>query len=116
MRYLDRTYPEIAAHAANGWLALVPMGCTEQQGPHLAVGFDTWFAEELLTAASQQAAAQHQVHCLVLPALPFGPTPEHRGYHSGYVDLPPSVHDAVCNAILVSLAEQGLPALVSGRK
>lgn len=38
MRYVDCTYPEIAAHADNGWLALVPMGCTEQQGPHLGVG------------------------------------------------------------------------------
>lgn len=115
MRYLDCTYPEIAAHAANGWLVLVPMGCTEQQGPHLAVGFDTWFAEELLTAASHQAAADHQIGCLVLPALPFGPTPEHRGYHSGYVDLPPGVHDAVCHAILVSLAEQGFSRLIVWR-
>ena len=56
MRYGDLTYQEIAERIANGWLALVPTGCTEQQGPHLPVDFDTWFAETLLLAASDAAA------------------------------------------------------------
>ena len=28
-----------------GCLAILPTGCREQQGPHLPVDFDTWFAE-----------------------------------------------------------------------
>ncbi|MPZ27407.1 MAG: creatininase family protein [Micromonosporaceae bacterium] len=115
MRYVDCTYLEIATHASNGWLALIPMGCTEQQGPHLGVGFDTWFAEELLLAASERAAADHQIGCLVLPPLPYGPTPEHRGFRTGYVDLPVALHDAVCDAVLESLAEQGFSRLVVWR-
>jgi creatinine amidohydrolase len=115
VRYVDCTYPEIAERARSGWLALIPMGCTEQQGPHLTVGFDTWFAEELLLAASERAAVDHRIGSLVLPTLPFGPTPEHRGYGSGYVDLPVAVHDAVTDAILASLAEQGFARLVVWR-
>ena len=33
-------------------VAVVPTGCTEQQGPHLAIDFDTWFATELCEAAA----------------------------------------------------------------
>jgi len=45
MRYGDLTYEEIREGARQGWLAIVPTGCTEQQGPHLTVDFDTWFVE-----------------------------------------------------------------------
>lgn len=50
---------------------MVPLGCTEQQGPHLATGFDTWFAQELMEAASYQAAEAFGIDAIVLPALPF---------------------------------------------
>jgi creatinine amidohydrolase/Fe(II)-dependent formamide hydrolase-like protein len=95
MRYGDLTYPEIAERIAAGWLALLPTGCTEQKGPHLPVDFDTWFAETLLVAASDAAAAVYGIGSLVLPALPFGPTPEHRSFGSGYIDLPAALHAAV---------------------
>ena len=71
MRYGDLTYQEVAERIAAGWLALVPAGCTEQQGPHLPVDFDTWFAETLLLAASDAAAADYGVGSLVLPPLPL---------------------------------------------
>ena len=115
MRYADLTYEEVSACARDGWLAAVPMGCTEQQGPHLAVGFDTWCAQELLEAASDRAAEAHGVRSLVLPALPFGPTPEHRSYGSGYVDLPAPTHNAVLEAILTSLADQRFPRIAVWR-
>ena len=47
MRYGDLTYVQIRDCASQGWLVIVPTGCTEQQGPHLPVDFDTWFAERL---------------------------------------------------------------------
>jgi creatinine amidohydrolase len=87
MRYGDLTYEQIRDCASAGWLVIVPTGCTEQQGPHLPVDFDTWFAEKLCVAASERAARDYQVRSLVLPAFPFGPTPEHRNYGSGYVDI-----------------------------
>ena len=116
VRFGDLTYREIRACAEQGWLAIIPTGCTEQQGPHLSVDFDTWFAEALMVAAAEQAAQDDEpVHALVLPALPFGPTPEHRGFGSGYIDLPVALHDAVVEAILTSLVEQGFRRLVIWR-
>lgn len=37
MRFGDLTFREIHERAEAGWLAVVPTGCTEQQGPHLSV-------------------------------------------------------------------------------
>jgi creatinine amidohydrolase len=115
MRFGDLTYQEIRERAETGWLAVVPTGCTEQQGPHLPVDFDTWFAETLCLAAARQAAATHGVHALVLPAVPFGPTPEHRGFGAGYIHLPQELHQAVVASILDSLAGQGFRRIVVWR-
>jgi creatinine amidohydrolase len=112
MRYGDLTYLEIRERAQAGWLAVIPTGCTEQQGPHLPVDFDTWLAEAVPLAAADQATREYDVHTLVLPAIPFGPTPEHRSFGSGYIHLPAKLHHAVVNAVLKSLAEQGFRRLV----
>jgi creatinine amidohydrolase len=109
VRFVDLTYTEIADAAERGAIAVVPTGCTEQQGPHLGVGFDTWFAEEIAVAAAER------VDALVLPALPFGPTPEHRGFGHGFVDLPVAVQEAVVDAALSSLADQRFRTIVVWR-
>src|SRR5579864_2176006 len=51
-RFGDFTYREIRACAGQGWLVVIPTGCTEQQGPHLPVDFDSWFAESLMVAVA----------------------------------------------------------------
>lgn len=114
-RFGDLTYREIRARARRGWLAVVPTGCTEQQGPHLPVDFDTWLAETVTLAAAERAAETYGVGSLVLPAMPFGPTPEHRGYGSGYIDVPVELHKALVRAVLDSLAGQGFRRIVVWR-
>ena len=115
MRFGDLTYEEIKARAEGGALALVPTGCTEQQGPHLTVDWDTWFAETVCLAASTHAKETHGVESLVLPATPFGPTPEHRDFGSGFVDVPQGIHCALVAAVLESLANQGFSRIVVWR-
>ena len=115
VRYSMLSYRDISTRARRGAMALVPLGCTEQQGPHLAVGFDSWFAEELCLAAAERARDEARLDIIVLPVLPFGPTPEHRGFGAGFVDLPQQVHEAVVESILVSLSEQGLRRAVVWR-
>lgn len=115
MHYGDMTYQEIHEQASQGWLAIVPTGCTEQQGPHLPVNFDTWFVEQVCLAASEKAERDFGVHSLVLPVMPFGPTPEHRNYGSGYIDIPKEQHEELVFAILKSLAEQGFQRIVVWR-
>lgn len=115
MRFGDLTYQEIRERAEEGWLAIVPTGCTEQQGPHLSVDFDTWIVETVCLAVAERAGARHGANALVLPAMPFGPTPEHRGYGSGYIHLPQELHEAVVSCVLDSLVEQGFQRIVVWR-
>lgn len=107
MKYGELTYREIRAAANRNAISIVPTGCTEQQGPHLPVDFDTWFAEAVCVAASERAWMTEGIESLVLPVLPFGPTPEHRNFGSGYINLDQQLHEAVLMKILESLTEQG---------
>jgi creatinine amidohydrolase len=114
VRFADLTYQEIAEAAASGAVGVVPMGCTEQQGPHLPVGFDSMFAEAVCVAAADHVTADG-VTAIVTPTLPFGPTPEHRSFGAGFIDLPRDVQDAVLDATLRSLADQGFASIVVWR-
>jgi creatinine amidohydrolase len=66
-------------------------------------------------AAADRAQEMYGVDALVLPALPFGPTPEHRNYGSGYIDIPVNLHEAMIEAILTSLADQGFRRILLWR-
>ena len=50
------------------WPLLVPTGCIEYHGPHLALGLDTILVEELLTRVSER------VNAVVAPPFWYGPT------------------------------------------
>lgn len=115
MKFGDLTYDEIKCHAEAGTLVVVPTGCTEQQGPHLTVDFDTWFAENVCESAADHARNKHGLDILVLPALPFGPTPEHRDFGSGFVDIPEKLHRDFIAATLESLWDQGFKKIVVWR-
>lgn len=74
-RELDAlTWTELAAHAHELLLA-VPLGATEQHGPHLPLGTDTTVAA---TVAERLAAARTDV--VLAPALPYGSSGEHAGF------------------------------------
>lgn len=115
MRFGDLTYEEIKARADAGTLALIPTGCTEQQGPHLPVDWDTWLAEAVCLAGAKRAKEKYGIDSLVLPATPFGPTPEHRGFGSGFVDVPHNIHCALVAAVLESLENQGFSRIIVWR-
>lgn len=65
--------------------------------------------------AAAGSIEQRDVQALVMPVLPFGPTPEHRNFGAGFVDLPVGVHDAVVEAVLRSLVDQGFRAILVWR-
>src|SRR5215207_8817237 len=73
MRLADLTWPEAAARR-DGLLA-VPVGSTEQHGPHLPLSTDTDVAVAL---AGRLAAGRADV--LVAPPLPYGSSGEHDGF------------------------------------
>lgn len=68
------TWPEVAASAA-GSILVVPLGSTEQHGPHLPLETDSDIAVAL---AGRLAAARPDT--LVAPLLPYGSAGEHAAF------------------------------------
>ena len=74
-RRLDQlAWPDLAGSAADCLLAM-PLGSTEQHGPHLPFTTDTDVAAAL---ADRLAAARADV--VVAPPLPYGSSGEHAGF------------------------------------
>lgn len=69
----ERTWPEVEAAASS--LLVVPLGATEQHGPHLPLATDTNLA---LALADALAARRSEV--AVAPALPYGSSGEHAAF------------------------------------
>jgi creatinine amidohydrolase len=74
---------EIGAAAAAGAVAVLPVGATEQHGPHLATGTDTLLAEHVAGAAAERTSD------VVLPALPYGCSLGHTDRWPGTLSLHP---------------------------
>ncbi len=115
MRYTDFTYEELCDLVPNVKAVFIPLGCTEQQGPHLPTDFDTWMITRLCDDVAKRFREEHGGLVLVMPVLPFGPTPEHAGFGFGYVNLRQSTHEAVVEDVLESLAAQGYKTLLVWR-
>jgi creatinine amidohydrolase len=78
------TSPEIGEIVASGMnLALLPVGATEQHGPHLATGCDTISPEEIAWRVSDATGV------VVLPAIPYGISLGHTIRWPGTVSLHP---------------------------
>ncbi|MCU1656577.1 MAG: creatininase [Pseudonocardiales bacterium] len=71
----DLAWPEVSTLAAAGALLAVPLGSTEQHGPHLPLSTDTDIA---IALCQRLAAARDDV--LVAPPLGYGSSGEHAGY------------------------------------
>lgn len=78
------TMEEIGEAAAAGALALLPVGATEQHGPHLGTGTDTLLAERITEAAAEMTGD------LVLPALAYGCSLGHTDRWPGTLSLGPA--------------------------
>ncbi len=66
---------EEARTIAGETLAVFPVGATEQHGPHLPVGTDTFTVEHIAREAAAQIAAE--VPVVVVPTMPFGSSHHH---------------------------------------
>lgn len=71
----DLTSPEAGAYSGSGVILAIPVGATEQHGPHLPLSTDTDIAVALC-----RALAQRRPDVLVAPALPYGSSGEHAGF------------------------------------
>jgi len=80
---------EVGEAAASGALAVLPVGATEQHGPHLATGTDTLLADHVAGAAAEVTGD------VVLPALPYGCSLGHTDRWPGTLSLHPGTMTAV---------------------
>lgn len=84
------TTSEIAAVVASGMdLAILPVGATEQHGPHLATGCDTISPEEIAWRVSERTGV------VILPALAYGISLGHRDQWPGTISLQPQTFTQV---------------------
>jgi creatinine amidohydrolase len=82
--WAELTWEEIGRCAARSdATVLLPVGATEQHGPHLGTGMDTALAERLCAAVGAATGA------LVLPALPYGCSLGHSRRWPGTIALSP---------------------------
>ncbi len=91
-RLAAAAWPVVAALAPDATL-LVPIGSTEQHGPHLPLTTDTDIAEALAAGASAR-----DPDIVLAPSLPYGSSGEHRGF-AGTL----SIGRAATESVLVEL-------------
>jgi len=79
----DRAWPDLGEYFAGRSLALVPLGSTEQHGPHLPESTDHRIAEALAREAADRTGY------LCTPTVNVGVSPHHRQFHGTmWVDAP----------------------------
>jgi creatinine amidohydrolase len=92
------------AIAAAGGIVLLPIGATEQHGPHLPLGTDTLHAEHVAEQAARALAPRYPV--VVAPALPYGCSAHHVPF-GGTASLSPATLLQVLADLGGSLAASG---------
>jgi creatinine amidohydrolase len=103
-RWADRPGPELTFSA--GDVGLVPVGATEQHGPHLPTGTDTAIASAVCEGASALCGA------VVLPAIPVGCSYGHGRELTGTLSLSPFELAGIVRAYADWAATSGLGRLV----
>ena len=90
------TWPDVPEGGAT---LLVPLGATEQHGPHLPIDTDTRIA-----TAWCRAAAERRDGVVVAPALPYGSSGEHDAFPGTL-----SIGTEVLTAVVVELVRSAIP-------
>jgi creatinine amidohydrolase len=103
-RWEEHAGPDLAA--ADGEVGLVPVGATEQHGPHLPTGTDTIIATALCERASERTGAP------VLPAISVACSYGHGTVMPGTLSLTPHLFEQVVIQYAEWAATSGLKRLI----
>lgn len=109
MKLSEATWTDV--RDADARLACLPVGSTEQHGPHAPLGTDALTA----AAVADAAAEAHPEPVVVAPTVPVGVSEEHRAF-DGTMWVTPDTFRAYVRESVESLAASGLDrvALVNG--
>ncbi len=102
------TWEEARDRFAAAEIALLPVGSTEQHGPHLSLDTDTFDAEYLAIEAARRVNPPRP---LVLPTIPYGVAYHHMDF-PGTLAVSPDVLSRVVVEVGLSAARHGITKLV----
>jgi creatinine amidohydrolase len=102
---MDLASPDVRDLIARSSIAVIPLGSTEQHGPHLPSGTDTFVAELIAIEVASQLDA------LYVPFGPYGVTPIHAG-HPGTISLRRSTFEALLTDMLEELTDMGVKTFI----
>lgn len=105
MNLFDATWTD--ADAAETDLAILPVGSTEQHGPHAPLGTDVLTAE----AVAEAGAEGYDGEVVVAPAIPIGVAEEHRQF-TGTLWVSPDTFREYVRETVASLAHHGWDRVV----
>jgi len=105
MYLADEAWPDLGAYFEAESLALVPLGSTEQHGPHLPEGTDHLIAE----AFAREAADRTGYLCT--PTINIGVSPHHKQFPGTMWADPPAFRDYV-ESLTRNLAYHGVDRVV----
>jgi creatinine amidohydrolase len=84
---------------------IIPVGATEQHGPHAPFGTDSILSTEVSVRLARR------IDALVAPTLAYGISGDHRGY-AGIPFLSPGTMTSLVQDVVVSLADGGFRELI----
>ena len=110
MRLADATWTDV--RDADVDVAVIPVGSTEQHGPHAPLGTDTLAAVAVAEAAVERYTAEFgDGAAVVTPPIPVGVAEEHRGF-DGTMWVSPDTFRAYVREAAASLTGHGIDRLV----
>ena len=109
MRLEESTWTD--ARDAETELALLPVGSTEQHGPHAPLGLDSMTAEAIAEAGADRYADANDARPVVGPTIPVGVAEEHRAF-DGTLWVSENTFRAYVRETLSSLAGHGFDRIV----
>lgn len=106
MLYTNQTYQDIAL-AAKDKIVLLPLGATEQHGPHMAVSTDT----DIVTSLAQAAEKALADTVLLCASLAIGSSDHHLSF-GGTISMPAPFYTELIIHIVQSLLGNGFKKIV----
>jgi len=108
-RWADWRAPDFARLDPARTVAVLPLGATEQHGPHLPLSVDTDLVEGVVDVALTHLTSADPV--LVLPTLPVGVSTEHTAF-AGTLSVSPQTALQLWGDVAASVARAGVKKLL----
>ncbi|MBY0534419.1 MAG: creatininase family protein [Chitinophagaceae bacterium] len=105
MLFNGNTYK--ALNEARNKVVVIPIGATEQHGPHLATGTDTIIVTHIAKAVEKVLSE----HIVLAPSLPYGSSDHHLSF-GGTISITADLYTQVLVNLVSSLVDSGFTRIV----